>query len=132
MRPILSPSVSSSGPTAERRDHQAQRLREGDGAVLRGREMKAVREVGQDGAQHGGNHSVDEDGEDGGEDQHRRSVSFRTLVRRPCACLSRDAAQRRSTQDGPLESVGKHTASPCGFVTKRPQPGLLLVGDSRL
>ena len=59
---------------AERGDHEAQRLREGDGAVLRRGEMKAVGEVGQDGAQHGGDHSVDEDGEDGGKDQHAAEV----------------------------------------------------------
>ena len=60
----------------QRRHHQPEGLREGDRAILRGREMKAVRQIGQNGAQHGGNHSVDEDGENGGKDQHAED-SFR-------------------------------------------------------
>ena len=55
---------------ADRGNDQPQRLHKGDGSVLRGSEVKAIRQVGQDGAQHGANHSVDEDGDDGGEDQH--------------------------------------------------------------
>jgi hypothetical protein len=34
--------------------------------------MKTVRQFRQDGAEHGGNHSVDEDGEDGCKNQHAR------------------------------------------------------------
>ena len=55
---------------AHRRDHKADGLRESDGAVLRRREMKAVRQIGQNGAEHGGNHSVDKNGENGGKDEH--------------------------------------------------------------
>ena len=51
-------------------DDEAERLGEGDGAVLGGGEAETVRQVGEDGAQHGGDHSVYEDGEDGGKDQH--------------------------------------------------------------
>jgi hypothetical protein len=32
--------------------------------------MEAIGEVWQDGAQHGGDHSIDKDGEDSGKDQH--------------------------------------------------------------
>ena len=64
---------------AERGDHEAERLRKGDGAVLRGREMKALREIGQDGAEHGGDHSVDKDGEDGGKDEHVTQVPFNNV-----------------------------------------------------
>src|SRR5579863_1494548 len=51
-------------------DGEANGLREGDGAVLRGREAKAVRELRQDGAEHGGSHAIDEDGQNRGEDEH--------------------------------------------------------------
>src|SRR5579863_4013135 len=36
--------------------------------------MEAIREVGQDRAQHGGDHSIDEDGENGSEYQHAAAV----------------------------------------------------------
>ena len=55
---------------ADRCNHQAQGLGECDGAVLGGAEAEGGREVGQNGTQHGGDHSIDEDGEDGGKDQH--------------------------------------------------------------
>ena len=58
------------GADGERGDDEAEGLGEGDCAVLRGGEMEAVGEVGENGAEHGGDHSVDEDGENGGEDQH--------------------------------------------------------------
>ncbi len=61
---------------ADRGHHQTQRLHEGDGSVLRRRQMKPVRQVGQDGAQHGGDQSIDEDSEDSGKDQHA-AESFR-------------------------------------------------------
>jgi hypothetical protein len=32
--------------------------------------METVGQVGQNGAQHGGNHSIDENGDDGSENQH--------------------------------------------------------------
>ena len=57
---------------ADRGDDETESLGEGDGAVLRRGETEAVGQVGQDGAEHGGNHSVDEDGEDGGKNQHAR------------------------------------------------------------
>jgi len=65
--PTLSPCVSSSG---EGRDHEAEGLGEGDGSILGWRKVEAVGEIGQDRAEHGGDHSVDEDGEYGGEDEH--------------------------------------------------------------
>ncbi len=57
-------------PNAERGDDEAKRLHEGDGAILRGREVEALRKLGQNGAQHGGDHSVDKDGQNCGKDQH--------------------------------------------------------------
>jgi len=54
-------------PDAERSDDEPQRLRKGDGAVLARRQVEAIGQVGQDGAQHGGDHPVDEKGENGGE-----------------------------------------------------------------
>src|SRR5208282_4325014 len=54
----------------ERGDHQAEGLGESYCPVLRGREVEALGEVGEDSAEHGGDHSVNEDGEDGGEDEH--------------------------------------------------------------
>ena len=61
-------------PDAERGDDETERLRKSDGAVLRGGEVETLREVGQNGAQHGGDHSIDEDGENGGEDQHGTGI----------------------------------------------------------
>lgn len=58
------------GADEESADHEADRLRHGDVAVLLGREVEAFREVGQDGPEHGGDDAVDEDGENGGNDQH--------------------------------------------------------------
>src|SRR6185503_746888 len=55
---------------AQRRNDEAERLHGGDGAVLGRREVKTLRELRQDGAEHGGDHSVDEDGKDGSEDEH--------------------------------------------------------------
>ena len=60
----------------DRGDDEPQRLRKCDGAILRRGEMESVGQVGQDGAQHSGNHSIDENGDDGSEDQHSRD-SFR-------------------------------------------------------
>ena len=74
MRPTLSPWVSSSGPTPSEAIIRPSAWAKAMVAILRGREVEALREVGQDGAEHGGDHSVDEDGEDGGEDQHRAMV----------------------------------------------------------
>ena len=68
--PTLSPCVSSSGPTPSEAMIRPRACDEGDGAVLRRGEVESLRKLGQDGAQHGGDHSVDKDGEDGGEDQH--------------------------------------------------------------
>ena len=51
-------------------DHQAQSLRESDGAVLRRSQVETVRQVGEDRAQHCGDHSVDKNGEDGAENEH--------------------------------------------------------------
>src|ERR1017187_2185526 len=51
----------------EGREDESQRLRKGDGAILAGRQVKTIRQVGQDGAQHGGNHPVDKDSDNGGE-----------------------------------------------------------------
>ena len=57
-------------------DDEPEGLDEGDGSVLAGGEAEAVGEVGQDGAQHGGDHSIDEDRDDGCKDQHAKG-SFR-------------------------------------------------------
>ena len=54
----------------ERGDDESERLHKGDGAVLRGSEMEALRELGQNGAQHRGDHSIDKDGQNCGEDKH--------------------------------------------------------------
>jgi hypothetical protein len=54
---------------AERGDHESEGLSERDGAILARGELKAAREIGEDSAEHGGNHAVDEDGDDCGEDQ---------------------------------------------------------------
>ena len=51
-------------------ENESKGLGEGDGAVLAGREMEALGQFGQDGAQHGSDHAVDKDGDNGGEDQH--------------------------------------------------------------
>ena len=59
----------------KRGDHQPQSLCEGDGAVLRWRQAEAIRQLRKDCAQHRGDHSVDKDGQDGAENQHR-SQSF--------------------------------------------------------
>ena len=61
-------------PDAKRGDHQPQRLRKCDGAVLRGSQVETIGKFGQNGAQHGGDHSIDEDGQDGGKDQHGRDL----------------------------------------------------------
>ena len=66
-------------PYAHRGDHQAQRLREGNRAILPGAQMESIGKVGQDGAQHGCDHSVDKDRENSGKNQHRLDVLSNTL-----------------------------------------------------
>ena len=63
---------------SERGDHQSECLRKCDGAVLGWGQAEAIGEIGQDGAEHGGNHSVDKDGEDGCKDQH--SIGFLSMT----------------------------------------------------
>jgi hypothetical protein len=65
-------------PDGERGDHQAERLSECDGPVLGWSEAEAIGEIGQDGAEHGGNHSVDKDGENGSKNQH--STGFLSMT----------------------------------------------------
>ena len=84
-------------PDGQRGDHQSQRLRGGDGAVLRGRQVEPVRQVGQDGAQHGGDHPVDEDGENGGEDEHGVSFLVELFVSLP------PSRKNTETDSGPAE-----------------------------
>src|ERR1700722_11400237 len=90
----------------DRGKHEAQGVRRGDGAGLAGREMEALGEFGKDRAQHGGDHSVDENGEDGGEDQHARS-SIKFLVREidPASLLM--AGEYGVENDELAESVGE-------------------------
>ena len=53
------------------RTHQIrQHLQESYRSILRWCKFEPVRQIRQDSAQHGGDHSVDKDGEDSGKDQH--------------------------------------------------------------
>ena len=85
----------------ERSEDQSERLRRSDGAVLAGREMEAIRQFGQDGAQHRGNHPVDEDGDNGGEHQHAAGVlsiasfTFRSQVREHRSSFVFDGSEAR-------------------------------------
>jgi hypothetical protein len=62
-----------------RGDDQPQSLHEGDGSILSRGQLEPIRQVGKDGTQHGGNHSIDEDGYNGGEDQHAALLSIAGL-----------------------------------------------------
>ncbi len=64
---------------AERGDDETERLHEGDGAVLRGGEMEALRKLRQNGAEHCGDHSIDKDGQNCGKDKHVTQVPFNNV-----------------------------------------------------
>lgn len=65
---------------ALRGDEEAERLREGDTSILSRGEPEAIRQCGQVGSQYGGDHPVDEDGEDRGEDQYASGFPFNMFV----------------------------------------------------
>ena len=61
--------VVEQGSDGEGCEDESEGLGEGDGPVLAGGEVEALGQLGKDRAEHGSDHAVNEDGDNGGEDE---------------------------------------------------------------